>query len=177
MHSSNFIFLQVSSFSFGSLTLADPIDARTDTGVLGIAIPLYDPPSSFLKRHSLTITFSDTYFDILKAYNGSLPNDNSAIDGSLAFNSSIVPSLPSLNITLGSEVFSIPPSRYIVPRSLYSMLNVTDIPGLERTWIESAGPGAFNLGQKWLENFYTAYDSKLLFFFFFSLLAYNEPLL
>ena len=40
------------------------------------------------------------------------------------------------------------------------MLNVTDVPGLERTWIESAGPGSFSLGQKWLENFYTAYDSK-----------------
>lgn len=101
---------------------------------------------------------------MLKAYNGSSPDDNSALGLSLSFNSSIVPSLPSLDVTLGTKVFSIPPSRYIVPRNLYPMLNVTDIPGLERTWIGSAGPGAFNLGQRWLENFYTAYDSKLLFF-------------
>ena len=67
------------------------------------------------------------------------------------------------------KIFSIPPSKYIVPRTLYPMLNITDVPGLERTWLASAGPGAFGLGQKWLENFYTAYDSEYtLFFFFFS---------
>lgn len=94
------------------------------------------------------------------AYNATLLSDNSAIDGSLSFKSSIVPSLPPLNMILGSEIFSIPPSKYIVPRNLYPILNITDVPGLERTWIESAGPGDFGLGQKWLENFYTAYDSK-----------------
>jgi len=134
----------VSCFSFGDkVNLATPIVARTDTGVLSIGIPF------------------DTIFDILHAYNGtSLSSDNSAIGGSLIFNTSTVSSLPPLNMTLGSKVFSIPPSKYIVPRSLYPILNVTDVPGLERTWIESAGPGAFSLGQKWLENFYTAYDSK-----------------
>ena len=49
------------------------------------------------------------------------------------------------------------------------MLNITDVPGLERTWLASAGPGAFGLGQKWLENFYTAYDSEYTLFFFFFL--------
>lgn len=99
-------------------------------------------------------------FDIIHAYNGSLPSDNSAISGTPAFNSDSVSSLPPLSMTLGSQSFSIPSSMYIVPHSLYPILNVTDMPGLERTWIESAGPGEFSLGQKWLENFYTAYDSK-----------------
>ena len=40
------------------------------------------------------------------------------------------------------------------------MLNVTDVPDLARTWIASAGPGAFNLGQNALQNIYTAYDSE-----------------
>jgi len=130
----------VSSFDFGTVYLTSPTNARTDTGVLAIGIPF------------------DSFFDILHAYNGSILTDNSAISGSLAFNSSTVPSLPSLNITIGSGIFSIPPSGYIVSRYLYPILNVTDMPGLERTWIESAGPGEFGLGQKWLENFYTAYD-------------------
>jgi len=130
----------VSSFNFGPVNLTNPTEARTDTGVLSIGIPF------------------DSFFDILHVYNGSIPTDNSAISGSLSFNSNIVPSLPSLDITIGSEIFCIPPSRYIVPHELYPILNVTDTPGLERTWIESAGPGEFGLGQKWLENFYTAYD-------------------
>ena len=69
---------------------------------------------------------------------------------------------------LGSEIFSIPPSKYIVPRSLYPILKVKDVPGLERTWIGSAGPGAFGLGQRWLEGVYTAYDSKYPFGFLVS---------
>lgn len=116
----------------------------------------------------LFIYFSDSVFAMRDAYNGSISSDNSALKGYLAFNSSIVPSLPNLDVTLGSETFSIPPSRYIVPRQLYPILNVTDVPGLERTWIASAGPGTFILGQKWLENVYTAYDSKLPFFLSFS---------
>ena len=45
------------------------------------------------------------------------------------------------------------------------MLNVKDVPGVERSWLESAGPGEFGLGQKWLESFYTVYDSEYLTFF------------
>ena len=74
-------------------------------------------------------------------------------------------------MNIGSGTFSIPPLKYIVPRSLYPILNVEDVPGVERTWIESSGPGEFNLGQKWLENVYTAYDSEYFGFsrsFFFS---------
>jgi len=136
----------VSSFAFGTVALTTPTGARTDTGALSIGLPF------------------DTLFDIKNAYNGSISFDNSAIGGSLSFNSSSVSSLPPLNMVLGSgsesKIFSIPPSKYIVPRSLYPILNVTDVPGVERTWLDSAGPGTFGLGQKWLENFYTAYDMK-----------------
>jgi hypothetical protein len=123
---------------------------------------------------------SDSFFDIKHAYNGSFSNDNSAIGSSLSFSSSSVSSLPPINLTFGSEIFSIPPLKYIVPRNLYPILNVTDVPGLERTWIDSAGPFTFGLGQKWLENFYTAYDSKCLlphpcrsFFFLYTNLSEN----
>ena len=118
---------------------------------------------------------SDTFFAIKDAYNASISSDNSAISSSLSFKSDTVPSLPSLNMNIGSGTFSISPLKYIVPRSLYPILNVEDVPGVERTWIESSGPGEFNLGQKWLENVYTAYDSEyfgfsrsfpFLFFYF-----------
>jgi len=132
----------VSSFSFGTITLTTPTQARTDSGVLTIGLPI------------------DTLIDIKNAYNGSISSDNSAITSSLSFNTNTVSSLPPLSVTFGSKVFSIPPSRYIVPRSLYPMLNITDVPGLERTWIDSAGPAALALGQKWLENFYSAYDMQ-----------------
>lgn len=114
-------------------------------------------------------------FAIKNAYDGDLTTGNSAISGTLSFKTSSVPSLPSLDMTIGSKVFSIPPSQYIVPRSLYPILNIEDVPGVERTWIGSAGPGALSLGQKWLEWFYTAYDSKHLsppsFFFYTNLYA------
>ncbi|KAF8811198.1 acid protease [Phlegmacium glaucopus] len=132
----------ISSFSFGTVNLTEPTFARTDTGVLSIGIPF------------------DSYLAMNEAYNGSIHFDRSALSGFLNFNSNDVPSLPNLSITLGSETFSIPPSKYIVPRQLYPMLNVTDVPGLEKTWIASAGPGSFGLGQKWLENVYTAYDME-----------------
>jgi hypothetical protein len=132
----------VSSFSFGTVSLTESTPARTDTGVLPIGIPF------------------DSYFAMREAYNGTIQFDSSALSGFLAFNSSTIPHLPNIDIALGSETFSIPPSRYIVPRSLYPMLNITDVPGLEKTWIASAGPGTFGLGQKWLENVYTAYDME-----------------
>lgn len=50
--------------------------------------------------------------------------------------------------------------RYIVPTSLYSSLNITD--NLIHTWIASGGPDMFDLGQKFLENAYSAYDSAYI---------------
>jgi len=132
----------ISSLAFGTVTLNTPTPSRTDTGVLGIGLPF------------------DTLFAIIDAYNATLSSDKSAISSSLSFNSDSVPSLPSLIMNIGSETFSLPPSKYIVPRSLYPFLNVEDVPGVERSWIESAGPNEFSLGQKWLENFYTAYDMQ-----------------
>lgn len=64
--------------------------------------------------------------------------------------------LPPLTIGLGDQTFDLPASKYLVPKALYSSLNLTD--DLAYTWMGSAGQGSFMLGQKWLEGIYTAYD-------------------
>lgn len=118
---------------------------------------------------------SDTFFAIVDAYNGTIPIDNSALDGFLSFPSNTTQSLPSLEFTLGTGTgnmtFFIPPSRYIVPKELYPSLNVTnadvDNGALVKTWIASGGPGEFMMGQKWLENVYTAYDCMFFFCCFY----------
>jgi len=130
----------VTSFSFGPISLESPTFGRTDTGTLGIGLPF------------------DQFLDINTTFNGTLSFTGSALDGFIALPSNATKSLPNLNIVLGNETFSVPPERYIVPKEIYPSLNVTDDPTLVHTWQSSAGPGEYMLGQKWLESVYTAYD-------------------
>ena len=67
-------------------------------------------------------------------------------------------SLPALSLGLGDQVYDIPSSQYLVPKTVYPALNLTG--NLTYSWIASAGPGSFMLGQKWLEGIYTAYDME-----------------
>ncbi|KAF8502418.1 acid protease [Hysterangium stoloniferum] len=123
-----------STFSFGpKVKLSTSTFTRTDTGVLPIAIPF------------------DQFFDMLHAYNGSTVFDQSALSTFLTFPSNITHLLPDMTFTINQFT-------YIVPPSLYPALNVTADPSITRTWIGSGGFGGFVLGQKWLENVYTAYD-------------------
>ncbi|GJJ14468.1 hypothetical protein Clacol_008732 [Clathrus columnatus] len=134
------------SMTFGTVSLDQPTFARTDTGTLLVGLPF------------------DTLFDMLGTYNGSILVSGSSIDGVLTFPSNSASYLPSLDIVLGDSDFgvsvtiSIPPSRYIVPTELYSTLNITLDSSNIATWLSSGGQGEFMLGQKWLENAYTAYD-------------------
>ncbi|KAI0922084.1 hypothetical protein AcW2_006878 [Taiwanofungus camphoratus] len=131
-----------SSLSWGNETLATgPIYARTDTGVLPIAIP-FDP-----------------FLSLLQSIPGASLDESSALAGSLvlAANTS-VDTLPPLTIGISNLNFTLPASKYIVPTSLYSSLNITD--NLIHTWIASGGPDMFDLGQKFLENAYSAYDME-----------------
>ncbi|OSX57618.1 hypothetical protein POSPLADRAFT_1174154 [Postia placenta MAD-698-R-SB12] len=129
----------VSSFTIGENVTAGPIYARTDTGVLFIAIP----------------------FDSFVALLADIPNasldQSSAIAGTLVFPTNVtVDSLPDMEIGIGNLNFSIPASKYIVPPTLHASLNITD--NLTHTWLASGGPDMFDLGQKFLENAYSAYD-------------------
>jgi len=128
------------SFSWGDQVLATgPIYARTDTGVLPIAVPY------------------DGFFTILQSVPNATIDMTSALAGSLVFPANVsVESLPALEIGIGNLNFTITASEYIVPTSLYSALNITD--DLVHTWIASGGPDMFDLGQTFLEHAYSAYD-------------------
>lgn len=132
----------VSGLSFGNVTLNQTAIGRTDSGVLGIALP------------------TDQFFDILHTYNGTIQSGG-PLSGFMSLPSpspSLLHSVyPPLTLQLGQSTFSIPSEQYLVPKSLYAQLNLTDT-GLAHTWFASGGFGAFNLGQKWLEGVYTVYD-------------------
>ncbi|CCL99298.1 uncharacterized protein FIBRA_01314 [Fibroporia radiculosa] len=132
-----------STLSWGDkLLVTGPIYSRTDTGVLPIAIP------------------SEAFFDILDDVPGTNVDSSSALEGCLIFPSNATAnSLPPLEIGIGNLNFSIPASSYIVPPTLYSALNIT-ADNMTHTFIAPGGFGAFDLGQKFLENAYSAYDME-----------------
>ncbi|THH29829.1 hypothetical protein EUX98_g4349 [Antrodiella citrinella] len=130
----------VSSLSFGSLQLTNTsMPARTDTGVLPVGIPF------------------DSLFAIIDAVPGATLSEEGFLNGFLAFAPNVTASsLPSLSVGLGDQIFDLPASKYLVPKALYASLNLTQ--DLVYTWIASAGPDTFSIGQKWLEGIYSAYD-------------------
>ncbi|PCH39401.1 acid protease [Wolfiporia cocos MD-104 SS10] len=123
----------------GEVVVDGSIYARTDTGVLGIAIPF------------------DAFFTIFDSVPGATIDETSALTGYLVFPSNLTAeNLPSLGVGIGNLTFDIPASDYIVPTALYSALNISD--DQTHTWIASGGPDMYDLGQKFLEHAYSAYD-------------------
>ncbi|KAH9831591.1 acid protease [Rhodofomes roseus] len=130
----------VSSFSWGNLTASGPLYGRTDTGVLPVTVPF------------------DQFFDMLDMIQGAAIDDSSLLNGCITFpGNATTDELPPLEIGLGSLLFNITADQYIVPKTLYPSLNITD-DGMTHTWIGSGGPSALTLGQKFLEHAYSAYD-------------------
>ncbi|KAH9919957.1 acid protease [Amylocystis lapponica] len=128
-----------SSFSFGdNATVSGPIYTRTDTGVLGIEIP-FDAAISWM-RHP-----------------GVHTDSSSSLEGMLIFPANMSGSLPDLTVGIADLTISIPPAKYTVPPSLYASLNITPDDAIH-TWVGSGGPSFINLGQKFLESAYSAYD-------------------
>ncbi|GBE87004.1 Polyporopepsin [Sparassis crispa] len=134
-------------FNSSSLTWGDElltsgqIYSRTDSGELGIGIPF------------------DTFFSVLQSVPGAVIDLSSNLDGFLVFPGNMtVESLPDMTIGIANLNFTIPASKYVVPSSLYSALNISDSD--LHTWITSGGPDFFLLGQKFLENAYSAYDME-----------------
>ncbi|KZT67473.1 acid protease [Daedalea quercina L-15889] len=129
------------SFKWGNLTSdADaPLYAVTDTGVLPIGIPF------------------DQFYDMLDMISGATLDESSLLSGNIIFPGNTTADLPPLEIGLGDLLFNITADQYTVPTSLYSSLNITD-DGNTHTWVGSGGPEALTLGQKFLEQAYSAYD-------------------
>ncbi|THH28918.1 hypothetical protein EUX98_g5271 [Antrodiella citrinella] len=131
-----------SSLSFGSLQLVNTtMPARTDTGVLLVGLPF------------------DSMFAVLHAVPGATIIDDGILEGYLAFPSNVTAdSLPPLSLGLGNQIFDLPASKYLVPKTLYPSLNLTE--DVVYSWMGSAGQGSYMLGQKWLEGIYSAYDME-----------------
>ncbi|KAH9915119.1 aspartic peptidase domain-containing protein [Fomitopsis serialis] len=136
------------SFKWGNLT-ADPSTP---------SMPVRTPASSLSR-----FPCDDQFFDMLDMIPGTTLDQASLLSGSIVFPGNVTADdLPPLEIGIGSLLFNITADQYTVPASLYPSLNITD-DGLTHTWIGSGGPSALDLGQKFLEHAYSAYDSACFF--------------
>ncbi|KAG0326254.1 hypothetical protein BG000_001486 [Podila horticola] len=72
-----------------------------------------------------------------------------------------VPNLKDITFRIGGKAFTLTPAQYTVPQN--QVLNIGGKPGTTYSWIADLGDDgtglAFILGQKFLENFYSVYDT------------------
>ncbi|KAH9951518.1 acid protease [Amylocystis lapponica] len=132
----------VSTLTFGDNVVSnDTILATTDSSTPLIRIP------------------EQQWFAILSNVPGAstYADPSSALRFCIIFKNTTAAALPDLVLGIGNMTVTIPPSSYIVPESLYSFLNITDS-GVIHTWFYSAARSQAVLGEKFLENVYSAYD-------------------
>ncbi|EJU04182.1 acid protease [Dacryopinax primogenitus] len=129
--------VQIDGVAYGSQGLQNGTSqAIVDTGTLPILLPF------------------DAFFGLHNLINASIM-DTGPLAGWLSVPPEI--DLQPLTFTIGGSDFPLPPEAYLIPESLYEHFNVT---GPERpTWFASGGFGNAALGQKFLEMFYSVYDS------------------
>ncbi|KZO98831.1 acid protease [Calocera viscosa TUFC12733] len=129
--------IQIDSVSYGTMSLPNSTsEAIVDTGTLPILLPFH------------------AFFGLSQLLNGTI-NNSGPLAGWLAVPPNIT--LESLTLSIASANFTIPPEAYLMPESLYAHYNVT---GPQRqTWFASGGFGNAALGQKFLELYYSVYDS------------------
>ncbi|KAH9947851.1 acid protease [Amylocystis lapponica] len=133
--------LNVSTISFGEgIASNESIFAYTDSGNILIQIP------------------TQQFIAILQTVPGAnLDQSQSTLDSAIIFENTTANALPDLVFGFENLTVTIPPNRYIVQKNLYSSLNITD-DGAIHTWIVSGGWSTAILGEKFLENVYSAYD-------------------
>ncbi|OAA70777.1 Peptidase aspartic [Akanthomyces lecanii RCEF 1005] len=126
--------VSIASFTYGSTVLASGATGIVDTGTTLIYIP------------------SAAYSKFLSASGGK----NDASSGLASFTKK-----PTANfsIKLGSSTFTLTPAQYLVPQAQYSFFGLSS--GKYYAWINDGGSGGVNtiIGQKFLENYYSVYDT------------------
>lgn len=132
--------VNVSSISYGpTVVQSAPYGVYTDSGNLYLGLS------------------TDAFFSIYDTVPGAGIEENAGpLQGSMTFAANTsVDTLQPIIITFSNQNQTvdivIPPASYLIPESLYASLNITD--DLVHSWLV---PG--DLGQKFLENAYTAYD-------------------
>ncbi|EJD50710.1 acid protease [Auricularia subglabra TFB-10046 SS5] len=66
----------------------------------------------------------------------------------------------NFGFTIGGKTFELTPDQYLVPEDQYHVWNLPS--GVYWSFISTAGPENFYIGQKFIEHIYTVYDTKNL---------------
>lgn len=126
--------ISISKFTYGSTTLSSSGSGIVDTGTTLI----YIPSSAYSKFLSATGGKTDTSSGL--AVFSTKPTAN-------------------FGITFGSQTFTLTPAQYLVPQAQYSFYGLSS--GKYYAWINDGGSSGVNtiIGQKFLENYYSVYDT------------------
>ncbi|KAF9202351.1 hypothetical protein BGZ49_007480 [Haplosporangium sp. Z 27] len=132
--------IDVSSITYGSSKVSSTTHGIVDTG-------------------TTLILLEDSFVTALyKNIPGAALDSNS---GLYTIPSSQVSSLKNITFTIGGKAFTLTPSQYLVPANQVS--NQGGQAGTTYSWVGSLGQNqaglAFILGQKFLENYYSVYDT------------------
>ncbi|KAF8952724.1 hypothetical protein BGZ46_003391, partial [Entomortierella lignicola] len=132
--------IDVSSITYGTAKVGSSTHGIVDTGTTLIL---------------LETTFVNALY---KNISGAKLDSNT---GLYTIPSSQVSSLKNVTFTIGGKAFTLTPSQYLVPANQVTYLGGKA--GTTYSWIGSLGDNeaglAFILGQKFLENFYSVFDT------------------
>ncbi|KAM3521644.1 hypothetical protein NHJ13051_006114 [Beauveria bassiana] len=126
--------VSIASFTYGSTVLASGATGIVDTGTTLIYIP------------------SAAYSKYLSASGGKT-------DANTGLVSYTTKPTANFGIKIGTTTYNLTPAQYLVPTSQYGFFGLPT--GKYYSWIANGGTGSVNtiIGQKFLENYYSVYDT------------------
>ncbi|EJP67433.1 putative aspartic protease [Beauveria bassiana ARSEF 2860] len=126
--------VSIASFTYGSTVLASGATGIVDTGTTLIYIP------------------SAAYAKYLSASGGKT-------DANTGLVSYTTKPTANFGIKIGATTYNLTPAQYLVPASQYGFFGLPA--GKYYSWIANGGTGSVNtvIGQKFLENYYSVYDT------------------
>ncbi|KAF9350685.1 hypothetical protein BGX26_011196 [Mortierella sp. AD094] len=132
--------IDVSAVTYGTTKISSTTHGIVDTGT------------------TLILLSTSIVSSLYKNIRGAALDNNS---GLYTIPSSQVSSLKNITFTIGGKAFTLTPAQYLVPANQAANLGGTA--GTTYSWIGSLGDNesglAFILGQKFLENYYSVYDT------------------
>jgi hypothetical protein len=126
--------ISIASFTYGSTTLATSGSGIVDTGTTLIYIPT-------------------------SAYNKFLSASGGKTDSSSGLAAFSTKPTANFSIKFGSTTFTLTPDQYLVPTAQYSYYGLSA--GTYYAWIDDGGSSGVDtiIGQKFLENYYSVFDT------------------
>jgi len=132
--------IDVTEIAYGTTKVTSTVHGIVDTGT------------------TLILLSSTAVSALYKNISGAKLDNNS---GLYTIPSSQVSKLKNISFTVGGTAFTLTPAQYIIPAN--QVANLGGTAGTTYTWIGSLGDNeaglAFILGQKFLENFYSVFDT------------------